>query len=95
MLTYSICSNSALYLGCPEENMNLGGIEGGVWTQNIQSWNACSELCSKTRHCQNWIWHHGDSGKWSHQCVTVTDYKSTRRDTNTISGRVGCQEKKM
>ena len=83
------------FLDCPETDVNLHGREGEAVTKNILSWDACSKICSETRNCQNWIWHHGNSGEWSNQCVTLTDYSSTKSDTNTISGRVGCREKKV
>ena len=81
------------YIDCPEYDLNLGGIVGKETIRNVLSWAACSELCSQRSGCKNWIWHHGNAGRWAYICITMTGSGSSRRDTNTVSGRVGCVEK--
>jgi len=79
-------------IDCPSYDLNLGGRAGKKTYENVFGWAACSKLCSQRKGCQNWIWHRGTAGSYSYQCVTMTGYGSSWKDTNTVSGRVGCQD---
>ena len=80
------------YVDCPAHDRNLGGRVGSKTTRNVLSWAACSKLCSQRSDCKNWVWHHGNAGRWAYQCVTMTGFGSSRRDRNTVSGSKGCVE---
>lgn len=80
-------------LGCPEFGLNLLDRVGSVTTENVLGWAACSELCSLREDCKYWVWHHHEAGERSYQCDTMTDYKDTKRDASTASGKLGCMEK--
>merc|ERR1712042_381651 len=75
---------------CPEKNKNYGNGHGlQRWT--VQSWEACSDLCSRRSDCQYWTWHHDRAGIYSHRCKTMTMKEYERKDRNCVSGTRACR----
>ena len=77
-------------LPCPSVNVNTESRENDEVTQNVESWDACSELCRQREDCRHWTWHHENSGIWALKCVTMTGYGYTAPNTVVVSGERDC-----
>ena len=60
-------------------------------TEGVESWQACSDLCSRRRGCRYWTWHHKDAGQYSFRCVTMTDVSARVADSSAVSGTSKCR----
>ena len=60
-------------------------------TEGVESWQACSDLCSRRRGCRYWTWHHEDAGQYSFRCVTMTDVSARVADSSAVSGTSKCR----
>jgi len=76
---------------CPEKNKNYGNGHGLQIRWNVQSWEACSDLCSRRSDCQYWTWHHDRAGKYSYLCKTMAMREYEREDRNCVSGTRACK----
>jgi len=80
---------------CPDLNQNTGVRAhprvGAQWTNDVKSWEGCSDMCQKRSDCNYWTWHHGNSGSWAHKCVTMTDAGGKSYDANAVSGERSCR----
>ena len=77
---------------CPDIGFNTRDREAAELTDGVQSWAACSDLCSRRRGCRYWTWHHENAGQYSFRCVTMTDVKFRVADTSAVSGSKNCKD---
>ena len=75
---------------CYKTNTNLSGRVGSKTTENVGSWQACSELCRQEEDCSSWVWHIEKSPHYAFQCVTMTGYSGTVNEWQTVSGDKVC-----
>ena len=64
---------------------------GGIWTNDVYSWEGCSALCQMRSDCNYWTWHRGNSGAWAYKCVTMIDAGGKSYDNNAVSGERSCK----
>ena len=60
-------------------------------TEGVESWQACSDLCSRRRGCRYWTWHKQEAGQYAFRCVTMTDVDTRVSDNNAVSGTKKCE----
>ena len=77
---------------CPDIGYNTRDREAAELTDEVQSWQACSDLCSRREGCRYWTWHHEGAGEFSFRCVTMTDVRARVADPCAVSGSSRCRD---
>ena len=71
---------------CPKFNFNTWSRIGQEINKNVNTWQACKELCIKRKNCKNWVWHPEESSNHAFQCMTMTGYRQSSIDWQAVSG---------
>ena len=79
---------------CPDIGFNTRDREAAELTDGVQSWAACSDLCSRRRGCRYWTWHKEEAGQFAFRCITMTDVNTRVSDNNAVSGTKKCKGRK-
>ena len=76
--------------GCPMVKVTTQNRHNEEWTNGVESWGGCSELCRQRADCTDWTWADENSGQGALKCVTMTGYGHTKFDSNAVSGARNC-----
>ena len=71
-----------------EPNVNYQERAGEESTEDIMTLEECQSICQNRDGCYNFVWHHGNAGYYSYQCITMTGYGTKYSNSDCVSGSI-------
>ena len=72
---------------CPSKDKTTVNREDQEVANNIHNWGECSQVCKQKDSCNHWTWY---SDGAVYQCITMSNYGSTKTNKNAVSGDRDC-----